>query len=90
MLGGDNIAEHNAYQVVSPEALINLAPEVIIVVSRGATDSLVANLLSDNPLLAHTPAAVNAKIIEFDGRSIVAGISVSAIETIALLSIKLN
>jgi iron complex transport system substrate-binding protein len=90
LLGGDNIAEHNAYQAVSPEALINLAPEVIIVASRGVSDSLVASLLSDNPLLAHTPAAANAKIIEFDGRSIVAGISVSAIETIALLSIKLN
>jgi iron complex transport system substrate-binding protein len=90
LLGGENIAQHNAYQAVSPEALINLAPEVIIVAGRGVSDSLVKTLLDDNPLLTHTPAAANANIIEIDGRSIVAGISMSAIEAVAKLAAKLN
>lgn len=90
LLGGENIAQHNAYQAVSPEALINLAPEVIIVAGRGVSDSLVKTLLNDNPLLTHTPAAANANIIEIDGRSIVAGISMSAIEAVAKLAAKLN
>jgi iron complex transport system substrate-binding protein len=90
LLGGENIAQHNAYQAVSPEALINLAPEVIIVAGRGISDSLVKTLLNDNPLLTHTPAAVDGNIIEIDGRSIVAGISVSAIEAVAMLATKLN
>jgi iron complex transport system substrate-binding protein len=89
-LGGENIAQHNAYQAVSPEALINLAPEVIIVAGRGASESLVKTLLNDNPLLTHTPAAADDNIIEIDGRSIVAGISVSAIEAVAMLAIRLN
>lgn len=90
LLGGENIAQHNAYQAVSPEALINLAPDVIIVAGRGVSDSLVKNLLNDNPLLAHTPAAANGNIVEVDGRSIVAGISVSAIEAVAVLAAKIN
>jgi iron complex transport system substrate-binding protein len=90
LLGGENIAQHNAYQAVSPEALINLAPEVIIVAGRGASESLVKTLLNDNPLLTHTPAAVDGNIIEIEGRSIVAGISVSAIEAVAMLATKLN
>lgn len=90
LLGGENIAEHNAYQAVSPEALINLAPEVIIVAGRDVSGSLVETLLNDNPLLAHTPAVANANIIEVDGRTIVAGISVSAIEAVAMLATKLN
>jgi ABC-type hemin transport system substrate-binding protein len=51
---------------------------------------LVKTLLNDNPLLAHTPAAADGNIIEIDGRSIVAGISVSAIEAVAMLATKLN
>lgn len=90
LLGGENIAQHNAYQAVSPEALINLAPEVIIVAGRGVSESLVKTLLNDNPLLTHTPAAADGNIIEIDGRSIVAGISVSAIEAVAILATKLN
>ena len=90
LLGGKNIAQHNAYQAVSPEALINLAPEVIIVAGRGVSNSLVKTLLNDNPLLTHTPAAANANIIEIDGRSIIAGISMSAIEAVAILAAKLN
>lgn len=90
LLGGDNIANHSAYQAVSPEALLNLAPDVIIVAGRGNSDSLVEDLLENNPLLAHTPAVANANISEIDGRSIVAGISVSAVEAVALLATKLN
>jgi iron complex transport system substrate-binding protein len=90
LLGGENIAEHNAYQAVSSEALINLAPDVIIVAGRGVSVSLVETLLNDNPLLAHTPAVANANIIQVDSRTIVAGISVSAIEAVAMLAIELN
>lgn len=86
LLGGNNIAEHNSYQSVSAEALLSLEPDVIIVAGRDASQSSVEVLLKNNPLLKHTPAAQQQKIIEVDGRLLVAGISLSAIDALATMA----
>jgi iron complex transport system substrate-binding protein len=90
LMGGTNVAEQKAYQAISPEGLINLAPEVIIVAGRGQSDTLAADLLLQHPLLELTPAAKHSNISQLSGRSIIAGISIAALESVALLAKELQ
>lgn len=90
LLGGSNIAQHNSYQSVSAEALLSLEPDVIIVAGRDASQSSVNLLLKNNPLLQHTPAVQQQKIIEVDGRLLVAGISLSAVDALANMAKQLH
>lgn len=90
LLGGSNIADHNSYQSVSAEALLSLEPDVIIVAGRDASQSSAAVLLKNNPLLQHTPAAQQQKIIDVDGRLLVAGISLSAVDALVAMAKQLH
>lgn len=83
LLGGNNLSQLPGYQSISAEALISLKPQVIIIASRDMSRSPVEALLKDNPLLLHTPAGQQQKIIAVDGRNLVAGISLTAIDSLA-------
>ena len=80
----DNVAAFNNYQNVSAESLLALKPEVIVVAGRDPK-SAVAEVLAAHPTLKHTPAGKNAKIIAIDGSSLIAGLSLSAIEEALIL-----
>ena len=90
LLGGVNIGQHKGYQSVSSEALLSLEPDVIIVAGRDDSQSSVSTLLKNNPLLQHTPAAQQRKIIDVDGRLLVAGVSLSAVDALADMANKLR
>ncbi|CAH0990607.1 Hemin-binding periplasmic protein HmuT [Sinobacterium norvegicum] len=83
LLGGENLSQLPGYQSISAEALISLEPEVIIIASRDMSKPPVEALLKDNPLLVHTPAGQQQKIIAVDGRNLIAGISLTAIDSLA-------
>lgn len=90
LLGGKNLGHHNGYQSVSAEALLNLEPDVIIVASRDMSRSPIELLLQHFPLLQLTPAGQQQRIVAVDGRLLVAGISLAAIDALADVAKKLH
>ncbi len=90
LLGGENLGTHNGYQSITAEALLALAPDVIIVAGRDSETSAVNLLLRSHPLVEHTPAGQQQNIIAMDGSSIVAGISLAAIDALAEIAIQLR
>lgn len=71
LAGGENvITEFSGYKQISNEAVIDAAPEVIVMMNgRGeSADHTARNaLLEAHPALATTPAVRNGKIIRMDG-----------------------
>jgi len=90
LLGGENLSQNNGYQSVSSEALLNLEPDIIIVASRDMSRSPTELLLKHHPLLRLTPAGRQRRIIAVDGRSLVAGISLTAIDALADIAKQLH
>ena len=90
LLGGDNIADYTNYQSISPEALLALQPQIIIVANRNDTQSPAQTLLSEYPVLMHTPAGKNNTIVSIDSRLLVAGMSPRALAAVATLSQQLD
>ncbi|ROS00346.1 iron complex transport system substrate-binding protein [Sinobacterium caligoides] len=90
LLGGESLGAHRGYQSVSAEALLSLQPDVIIVASRDMSRSPVAMLLEATPLLKHTPAGTQQRIVAVDGRQLVSGISLEAMDALVDVSAALN
>ena len=71
LAGGENVlSEFSGYKQISNEAVINAAPEVIVMMngrSESADHNSVNSLLEAHPALATTPAVKNGKIIRMDG-----------------------
>lgn len=71
LAGGDNvITQFEGYKQISNEAVINAAPEIILMMNgRGeaADHGAVNTLLETHPALSTTPAVKNGKIIRMDG-----------------------
>jgi iron complex transport system substrate-binding protein len=71
LAGGENvISEFSGYKQISNEAVIDAAPEVIVMMNgRGVSDDHAAPnaLLEAHPALSTTPAVKNGKIIRMDG-----------------------
>lgn len=74
-----NVADFKNYRNISAESLFEMRPSVIIVAGSDV-DSAVQSLLDENPVLTHTPAVKQKRIIAVNGSTLVAGLSVSAID----------
>lgn len=86
LTGAQNLADYDNYRSVSAEALVALQPSLILVSTRDDTAG-IESFLQANPLLLHTPAGQQGKIIAVDGRTIVSGgLSVSALTEAKRLS----
>jgi iron complex transport system substrate-binding protein len=90
LLGGKNIGSHNGYQAISAESLLVLEPAVILVAGREKGQSSVNLLLENYPLLEYTMAGKSGNIIAIDGNSIVAGISLAAIDGLVKITSQLR
>ena len=89
LLGGKSVANFNNYQTVSAESLMAMQPDIILVAGKNQ-QTAADELLKDNPILLHSPAGLNGRIIAVDGSTLVAGLSVSAIEEALRLATLLN
>ncbi|MEM5472832.1 ABC transporter substrate-binding protein [Hoeflea sp. AS60] len=71
LAGGENvITEFEGYKQISNEAVINAAPDVILMMNgRGesADHNAINALLEEHPALSTTPAVKNGRIIRMDG-----------------------
>ncbi len=84
LLGGDNIAEFDAYRTLSAEAILELAPTVILVAGHeGATPQ---RLLEMNAIVRHGPAAKAGHILPVNAANLVAGLSPDAVSDALALS----
>lgn len=84
-----NIAEFENYRNISAESLLQMQPSVIIVAGRDV-DNAVDNLLAANPVLEYTPAGKYQRIAAVNGATLVAGLSVSAIDEAIRLTQQLS
>lgn len=83
LLGADNPAAANirSYKPASTEALVAMAPDVIIMSKRtlkqlGSIDALLAQ----QPALAATPAGKNKRILAIDGTSLIGEIGINSLK----------
>ncbi|MED5239670.1 MAG: ABC transporter substrate-binding protein [Pseudomonadota bacterium] len=79
LLGADNVADFENYRSVSTESLLAMEPDVILVAGEMSTDP-AAVLLEKQPLLSHTPAGKAGQIYTVDGATLVAGLSLAALD----------
>ena len=78
LTGGSNAATFDNYRDVSAESLLAMDPDFIILASQ-ETSGLTQQFLEANPILSHSRAARENKIVSMDGSTLVAGLSLSAI-----------
>ena len=73
--GGRNLATHTGYKPFSVEALAGLNPEVLVFSDRSLTGEAAREaLMKENPILASTRAAKNARVFELDPTLLVGGL----------------
>ncbi|GGA69595.1 hemin ABC transporter substrate-binding protein [Neiella marina] len=78
-MGASNVADYDNYRNVSAESLLSMAPTVILVAGR-AQQSAVADLVAANGIISHTPAGKHNRIYAVDSSTLVAGLSLGAID----------
>ena len=80
--GGQNLAAESldGYKPVALEALVAMAPEVILVSRRHLDDAAgPASLFKQFPLLKHTPAGINNAIVPINGKALIGGLGLSTL-----------
>lgn len=75
MLGGHNLNRQHGYKSISMEALLKMNPEVILVGGRELNVDAAEQLIKDQPLIAASQAAEDAKLLHVDSTKMVAGVS---------------
>tara|TARA_R110002049_G_scaffold6538_7_gene40988 strand:- start:1658 stop:2497 length:840 start_codon:yes stop_codon:yes gene_type:complete len=84
LLGAENIADFDAYRTLSAEAILDLAPTVILVAGHeGATPE---RLLELNTIVRHGQAAKSGRILPVEAANLVAGLSPNAVTDAVTLS----
>lgn len=79
LLGGRNVSDFTNYRNVSAESLMAMQADIILVAGQ-SPDNAVSTLLAAAPVLAHTPAGQHNGIVAVDGSTLVAGLSMAAID----------
>jgi iron complex transport system substrate-binding protein len=67
MAGVDNVVNHEGWKPLSREAMIELAPDFIVISERGVNMAGGLEKLMAHPSVRLTPAAENNRIIVMDG-----------------------
>ncbi len=77
LLGADNVAEHANYRSVTPEALLALSPDLLVLAD---TEGLGSDAFIEQfPVLRFSPAVREGRLFAVDASALVAGISVAAV-----------
>ena len=79
VLNANNVVDFNNYQNVSAESILALDADIIIVAGRNQ-DLAIQELFEANPILKHTKANINNAIYSINSSSIIAGLSIAAID----------
>lgn len=79
LIGATNVVTYANYRTVSIEALLALRPELLLVAGPDPEQD-VARLVASHSSLSHTRTGDHNRILGVDGGSLVAGLSLSAID----------
>ena len=79
LLGATNVASFENYQNVSAESLLAMQADMVLVAGQSPSTA-VDSLLSAHPVLAFSVAAKSKAILSIDGSTLVAGLSLAAVE----------
>lgn len=79
LLGANNVADFDNYRNVSAESLLAMKASIYVIVGT-QRDTATEAFLKANPVLNHSPAAEKGQIYAVEGGSLVAGLSVGAIQ----------
>lgn len=77
LLGADNVAEHANYRSITPEALLALSPDLLVLADTEGAGS--DDFLARYPVMRFSPAVRAGQLFTVDAGSLVAGISVAAV-----------
>ncbi len=77
LLGAANVAAHANYRSVTPEALLALSPDLLILADTEAAGR--KDFLARYPVLRFSPAVREGRLFAVDASTLVAGISVAAV-----------
>lgn len=90
MSGGENaFTDFTQYRILSDEAIITAAPEVILMMDRGDDHGAANDELWAHPAIALTPAGQNRAVIRMDG-SLMLGFGPRTAEAVRALSAALH
>lgn len=78
LIGSNNLAQHSNYRNISAEALMAMAPELILIAGKNS-ETAVEQLLHQYPILLHSPAGKQQRILAVKANTLVAGLSVQAL-----------
>lgn len=85
--GGRNLGSHAGYKPVSTEALLELAPQVLLVADRRLDgEAAVRALLQQNPVLRQLPAVRDGQVFSLDPTLLVGGLGPRLPEALARLT----
>jgi len=83
LLGAKNIADFDAYRTLSAEAILDLAPTVILVAAREGASA--EQVLEMNAILQYGQAARSGRIVQVNAANLTAGLSPEAVaEAVAI------
>ena len=85
LLGGTNISKFAGYQSVSIEALLAINPDVILLGQREDQVLDSEAIRQQYPLLSHTLAGQQSRIISVNAAELVAGLSLGALDEASLI-----
>ncbi|ART79457.1 ABC transporter substrate-binding protein [Oceanisphaera avium] len=69
------------YKPIAMEAIVAMAPQVILISRRHLTDSDQLNELFEQfPLLRHTPAAKDQALVAINGKALIGGFGLSTLD----------
>lgn len=66
LVGARNAVDFAHYKPASAEALLGLAPDIIVIASRGPQDAKSLDALRRHPALAQSPAVTNNRLLSMD------------------------
>lgn len=80
IIGGKNVSEFNSYKSISMESLLSMNADIILIGQRNTTLITPEQILSNHPLLAHAEASKNNQLISIHSGSLIAGLSLAALD----------
>ncbi len=77
LLGAINVADYAGYRSITPEGLLQLAPDVLVLVDTEGQD--IDDMLARYPVLRFSPAVRAGRVYGVDADALVAGVSLAAV-----------
>lgn len=90
LLNGNNISRQGSYKPISMEALLAQNPDIILIGQQSDALADISAILTQYPLLGHSKAAKQGRIIPVNAATLIAGLSIGALNEAERIATILN